>query len=427
MTDIGERIKNLQIKEYPFETMTVLTLKSEEEKDKAVKIAIFDKKIYLLLLDYSIRIYDCMTLGEIATLKFGSEFNFYINNTNNTDIYYINFDKYWKAYVNTEILENEMVLILCDRRLYFFKMNLKEKKFDLLYYLSDVYHFCYLEKKKEIFLITEMENIFYYVKGVSNTKMAKSDLEGNILFSNGIKPKKYSEFKPPEIITEEQQNNYNYNITYHRAYGFNNDKYIIHAISENNSDKYCQFIYRIYNANDLNQLFQKMFCYLSVEFNIPFRLFDKIGDNLFWQISQNSMNQEKCCLFYYNEKENNIKEIGPFKDGNIPLNSDVYYYSYLNDNMTGLPVDNNFSGGNEIEDAEVENEDNENIPPIIAQFKKYHKEFFYIIDLTSNNIIRKYKISKPEGHYYYYKLNKDEYLFALKLSEKQKIILYKLQ
>lgn len=132
-------------------------------------------------------------------------------------------------------------------------MNLKEKQ-DFLYYLSEVYHFSYLEKKKVLFLVTTKDrDINFSNPGVT---MAKSDLLGNILLikDDNIMPrgrtteekkeeeknkpqtgrnnetKKYLEFKPPENDTNIENNNYH--TIFHISYSLNNDKYIIHSFYE---------------------------------------------------------------------------------------------------------------------------------------------------------------------------------------------------
>jgi hypothetical protein len=98
----------------------------------------------------------------------------------------------FKEYINVDILENGIALILAYKHLYFYEINLKESQLKFLKYISEVYHYCILDKKKEIFLLTESELVGDYYG------MAKSDLLGNIIFRNKEKkPQIYYEFKSP--------------------------------------------------------------------------------------------------------------------------------------------------------------------------------------------------------------------------------------
>ena len=48
-----------------------------------------------------------------------------------------------------DILENVIVLILAEKHLYFYEINLKESQLKSLKYILENYHFCILKKKKK--------------------------------------------------------------------------------------------------------------------------------------------------------------------------------------------------------------------------------------------------------------------------------------
>ena len=110
MNNIEETIKNLEIKEIKIHINAISDLNIE--KNKIVKFKAFNEQILLYLKDGTIKVYNCSTLKEITTLKLGLELIF--NREIETN--------------NVEFLENEMILIVCNNRLYFFKMNIKDNK-----------------------------------------------------------------------------------------------------------------------------------------------------------------------------------------------------------------------------------------------------------------------------------------------------------
>ena len=131
-----------------------------------------------------------------------------------------------------EILENEIVIIFADSKLYFYKINLKESQLSFLHYLSKILNFCYLKKRKELFLLTQIES-------EKPTGIARSDLLVNILFINKIKPEIHYEYiAPTPLNTNENafpthvQSNDEY---FCKFMGFNNDKYIIYICGYSSS------------------------------------------------------------------------------------------------------------------------------------------------------------------------------------------------
>ena len=249
-------------------------------KIKADKLQFVNGNLYVYLINDSIKVYDNKTFKELANLK-------------------LPFKRKKQLF---EILENETLIIYADSKLYFYKINLKQNELSFLHYLSDVYNFCYLKKRKEIFLLTELGS---YDEKKIPWGMARSDILGNILFANKIKPEKYYEFTPPKSIeqpdlcthvqsTLKQFNEFN---------GFNNDKYIINISGYiydwydykiNWGDTEIRFDISIFNADNLNELLEENH-YDDLECC-------KITDNLFKFVSQNR-------AFYFNEKNNKIEYI----------------------------------------------------------------------------------------------------------------------
>ena len=138
MSDIiEEKLSKIKTKEMIFQVNTIINKKKSKDIDK---IKIYNKNLYVYLVENSIKVYNINTFKEIANLKL--PFN-------------RGEKSFLKEYITIEILENDIVLIMADKKLYFYKINLKENKLNFLHYFSEVHHFCYLEQKKEIFLLTE--------------------------------------------------------------------------------------------------------------------------------------------------------------------------------------------------------------------------------------------------------------------------------
>ena len=162
---IKSKLDKLKATKNTFQINTILNLKVD-------KLKIINGKIYVYIINNSIKIYDCKTFKEIANLKLPFE----------------------RKKPNLEILENEILIIQGGTKLYFYKININENKLSFLHYLSEIYNFCYLEKRKEIFLLTELGSFHEKLKPWG---MAKADLVGNIIYTNKIKPTISYEFIPP--------------------------------------------------------------------------------------------------------------------------------------------------------------------------------------------------------------------------------------
>ena len=120
---LEEQLSKLSVKFNSFQINTILNTELD-------KLKIIDGKIYLYVIDDSIKVYDCITFKEIATLK-------------------LPFVR--KKPMMLDITENETLLFFAAEKLYFYKINLKESKLTFLLYLSDLKHFCYLKKEKKYF------------------------------------------------------------------------------------------------------------------------------------------------------------------------------------------------------------------------------------------------------------------------------------
>ena len=153
--------------------------------------------------------------------------------------------------------------------------------------------------------------------------------------------------------------------------------------TDNDHGKYRYYIIYIFNSDNLNVLFKIQSTYFAEYSYIKSNLiFKKIADNLF-TYKFDKYGEDDSCLFYYDDKENRIKKCGDIYDGQNNLNLILYnLYFYLNNDMAGIST----------------------------------PDSFYIIDMSSNKIIRKFRIPYPcifEIKYQYHNFNKKEYLYSL--------------
>ena len=137
METIKDKLTKARTEERTFQLNNSKSKRSNKNIDK---LKIYDNYLYAYILENKIIVYDINTFKEISVLNIPfkrGEMNPF------------------KEYIFVDILENGTALILAYKQLYFFEINLKESQLKFLKYLSEVYHFCILEKKKEIFLLTE--------------------------------------------------------------------------------------------------------------------------------------------------------------------------------------------------------------------------------------------------------------------------------
>ena len=295
MDIVEKRLNSKEAEEKGFQISTVIG-KNHGEYNIVNELKIINGKIYVYLIDKTIKVYDPKLLKEIATLKFPFK---------------------TKLFVITE--ENTIVALL-DRKLYFYSFNLKENKLKFLLFLKEIFHFCYLKKKKEIIVLTENET------KEGPTGLGKIDLFGNILYYNKQKIKKFYDFEEPKPY---QQDFFMMSsrapIIFSNFDGLNDDKYIIniYGYTDNwyhmafGAPKDENYTINIFNSNDLNLLFDK-------NYQIDFR-YKKITDNLFKKL----YDDEK--IFYYHEEKNEIKFINSIIKGE---------YFYLKDDMFSVITEN---------------------------------------------------------------------------------------
>lgn len=220
---------------------------------KAAKLFFINEKLYVYLENNSIKIYDYKTFKEIANLKIPFE----------------------RKKLIFEILENGVLVIFAAEKLYFYLINIEKNELSFMHYLSGVYNFCYLKKRKELFLLTELGS---YEEKMDDWGMAKSDLKGNIIFANKIKRKIHYEFISPEPIN---QFDFPTHIVYNtknfcQFNGFNDDKYILNISGYTNSwydykigfgDTEIRFDTSIFNADNCNKLLDEEDHYNDLEYN----------------------------------------------------------------------------------------------------------------------------------------------------------------
>ena len=376
-----ESLDKLKAKINSFQINTVIKLDAD-------KLKIVNGNLYVYLSNDSIRVYDCKAFKEIANLKF----------------------PFKRKKLIFEILENETIIIFADNKLYFYKINLKQNELSFLYYLSEIYNFCYLKKRKEIFLLTEIGS---YDEKKLPWGMARSDLLGNIIFANKIKPEKCYEFIPPKskeqpLLCPHVQSTFK---QFNRFEGFHDDKYIIsvsgyvyywHDYKINWGDTEIRFDISIFNADNLNELLEENYHDDDLECC-------KITDNLFKLVSQNR-------AFYYNEKNNKIEYITNIFD----YLSKPFSLTHQNEKKKKkkyLMSENYESDSEKKEKKNIQKYFNLNDNMFAVFDGKY---YLYIIDLsTKNHLVQRIELNCIKDKYIepdlknviYYKYNKQEYLY----------------
>ena len=398
--ELTEKLSELKTEEKTFQINSFLNKARSIEIEK---LKIYKNKIYVYVVENSIKVYNCNTFKEISNLKLP------FNREVDESIVH-------REFITVEILENGIVLILADKKLYFYEIILKENKLKFLQYLSEVHHFCYLEKKKEIFLLTESELVGDYYG------MAKSDLLGNIIFRNKEKkPQIYYEFKSPNKVsglTIFALGCSRTPIHFSQFDSFNNDIYIIniYGITDNYYYYYNlgprdeQYNISIYNSDNLKEIYNK-------DYNVDLR-YGKITDIYF----------KKCyddfSFFYYNDKTNTINFITNitnmiYKSFNMLCNEEK---------EKSVDEEEEKSDDEEVnEDEEEEGEDYFDIDNIKKDaeyfylkdnmFGLFNGNFLFIIDLSSNKIMKKIEIKNKDNekmeikNLIYVKQNGNEYLY----------------
>ena len=336
-------------------------------KTKTDKIKIINDNLYIYAIDNSIMIYDCKTFKQIAVINLPFKMD--------------------KPYL--EILENEVLLYLIGARLYFYKINIKEKKLEFMLYISNVFNFCYLKKRKEIFFLLK-----------NTLDPAKCDLNRNIILFVRKKPKTIHEFSVP--------NNFkNFIENFSEMEGINDDKYIIHInggsytylVNYGKGDIGLKYDITVYNTEGKKLLFEKK--------SDEFLNYTKITDNLFQAESQER-------LFYYNEEKNKIEFINTVLD---------YINNEINEEKN-LLLGHKFLLWEEFGFGEIMGNSliiSKYFYLTDTMFAIYDKEFhLFLIDIShEKKIVRKIKLNWVGGsqthsnikNIYYMNSNGEEYLY----------------
>ena len=348
MISIEEQLLKAKTEERNFQLNSSINKRRSKNIDK---LKVYDKYIYAYILENAITVYDINTFKEIANLKIpfkrGEQNPF-------------------KEYIFVDILENGIALILAYKHLYFYEINLKESQLKFLKYISEVYHFCILEKKKEIFLLTENTLVGDYYG------MAKCDFSGNIIFRNKKdKPKIYSKYIEPKDVNGDTlffQLTSRAPIHFDSFDSFNNEKFIINVWGYNDNwyhysmgaPKDEKYNISVYDSENLKQLFKE-------EYEEDLR-YVKINDNYFKKC------RDDYKIFYYDEKSNKII----FMDNitNIIYKKFNVVYKNINENMVY------FVGEEKEPDEKYFNLKND-------KFCFFDGTFLFIIDLSKDFAIKK--------------------------------------
>ena len=258
MNKIKKKLNKIETKVNFFQISTIID-KKLAEFEVINKLKIINKNIYVYLSNKTIKVYDCISFKEISEIIF--------------------------PFV-TKYLEitGKSIVAFADSKLYFYEFNLKTNKLNLLRIITGVYHFCYLKKRNEILLLTDKEETL---------GLAKTDLLGNILYYNKIKPKTIFEYIQPKPMSEDAIFYFMSPSPKHFSEfnGFNNDKYIIHiyGYTDDRYGKDEQYHLSIFNSDNLDLL---LYEFHKVDFR-----YKKITDNLFKKLYDNNK------IFYYSEKK----------------------------------------------------------------------------------------------------------------------------
>ena len=348
MESIEEKITKAKTEERSFQLNSSISKRRSKNIDK---LKICDKYMYSYILENMIIVYDINTFKEISVLKIP-----FIRGKMNP----------FKEYINVDILENGIALILAYKHLYFYEINLKESQLKFLKYISEVYHFCILEKKKEIFLLTENTLVGDYYG------MAKCDFSGKIIFRNKNNPPQvyYEYIKPKEVNGDTLffQSTSRAPIHFDSYDSLNNEKYIINVwgCTDNWYHYSCgapkdeRYSISVYDSENLKEIFNEKY-----EEDLRYI---KISDNYFKKC------RDDYKIFYYDEKNNRINFID-----NI---TNIIYKQF---NIVHKKIDEGrvyFMGEEKEPDEKYFNLKND-------MFCFFDGNFLFIIDLSKNLVIKK--------------------------------------
>ena len=289
MSDIKAKIEKMRTEERLFQITTIVEKRQGEYKIPD-NIKIIKGNIYVYIIDQSVFVYNFNTFKLISTLKLP-----------------------FKPYL-FEITDNNTMIFALDYNLYYYKYNLENNQITFMHFIPNIYHFCYLQKRKEIFILTENE----FVEG-QQLGMVKTDLSGNIIFYNKKKPTICCEYKSPKPIDIESFKWTEMSDSYPKHFsqfdGFNKDKYILYIVGYtfNWYEKDEKYDLVIYSSEKLKKIYSKKY-----ELDMRYK---KITDILFKKL------EDDQSLFYYNDKENKIEFINiVYKGEHFYLNDNKFSY-----------------------------------------------------------------------------------------------------
>ena len=355
MESIEEKINKTKTEERSFQLNSSISKRRSKNIDK---LKICDKYMYSYILENMIIVYDINTFKEISVLKIP-----FIRGKMNP----------FKEYINVDILENGIALILAYKHLYFYEINLKESQLKFLKYISEVYHFCILEKKKEIFLLTENTLVGDYYG------MAKCDFSGKIIFRNkNNQPQVYYEYIKPKEVNGDTlffQSTSRAPIHFDSYDSFYNEKYIINVwgCTDNWYHYSCgapkdeRYSISVYDSENLKEIFNEKY-----EEDLRYI---KISDNYFKKC------RDDYKIFYYDEKNNRINFID-----NI---TNIIYKQF---NIVHKKIDEGrvyFMGEEKEPDEKYFNLKND-------MFCFFDGNFLFIVDLSENLVIKKIDMKVKE-------------------------------
>ena len=287
---ISTLINNKTYKEYETELISILKVDNNHYSpyEQLENPIIYNKKLYLVLTGNIIKIFNLLTFEEILKLEFPI------------------------TPKRIEIIDEEHLLLYQSNNLYCLRIDFQEKIFEFKFYITDIYMFKFLYKRKEI--------LIFLTHGDSK---ARINLEGKIILYKGKKPDIFFGFfeKKQKNQKNEEESEYDDENDGYKQWGYfnylsplNKDKYYIFItgyILSAGDDSYSteHFWTSIYKIENMEEI-------LNLEIGDYENL--KITDNYFYSCSR---------INYYDEKENEIKSENDIINGK---------YFYLDDNKFAI-------------------------------------------------------------------------------------------
>ena len=336
---------------YKFQCSTILNIKAELEKNS---IKIFNQKMFLYFKDKTIKVYNILSLKQIF-----NKFLFFTPRA-------------------IDIINSNSVLLFDKNKLYYYKINLKEKKLNFKFYISDVFMFKYIPDKNEIVII------------MTNSKgCARIDLSGKIIFNN---------YKKPKI-------NYKFDKKYEKKYKYIKDGY--------NGNFY---------LNDFNKGNKLIYMYIKEDVDSDYvweagRVLNILRRN----VNISIINYENLALIY-NKENKKLSEnwditysYGKFERKDIILSKfyDIYFYTRKNYIFYYNEKNNQIEFANYTDDPFNERKF---IGINNDKFIIYTNKTIYLVNISG--IINKKKIILDEKY-----VNKPDYILYSEINNCEYLIL----